>query len=68
MRKEIMKALGLITQLGLAMLMPILLCVLLGAFLDNLFSSSPVCLIIFVIMGVMASFRSLYMITKDFFK
>lgn len=68
MRREIVKALGLLTQIGVAMLVPILLCVVVGAFLDNLFNCSPICLIIFVIMGVMAAFRSLYMITKEYFK
>lgn len=68
MKREIMKALGLLTQVGVAMLVPILLCVVVGSLLDNLFKCSPIFLIIFIIMGVMAAFRSLYMLTKDFIK
>ena len=64
--KAIAKVLGLITQIGISMIVPIFLCVLVGAWLDRLFSSSPLFLIIFVILGVGASFRTLYMITKQF--
>lgn len=68
MGKEILKALGLLTQIGISMLVPILISVIIGSLLDKFFKCDPIFLIIFIIMGVMASFRTLYMITKEYFK
>ena len=68
MRKEILKALGLLTQIGISMLVPILISVFIGSLIDKFFGCSPVFLIIFIIMGVIASFRTLYMITKEYCK
>lgn len=60
---EIMKALSLISQIGLLMAIPIIGCILFGAFLDRVFGSNVVFLIIFTILGVLAAFRNLFMIT-----
>lgn len=66
--KEITKALSMLFQVGITMLVPIFMCVIIGAFLDNIFHTGGICVIIFVILGVGAAFRSLYMLTKSFFK
>ena len=66
--KEIGRALGLITQLGISMLVPILICLCIGVFLDRITGTAPICMIIFIILGVLAGFRSVYMLTLDFYK
>lgn len=66
--KEIGRALGLISQVGISMLVPILICLGIGIFLDRRFATAPVFMIIFIIAGVMAGFRSVYMLTLDYFK
>ena len=66
--KEIGKALSLITQLGISMLVPILICLGIGIFIDDRFGTSPWWMIIFIILGVGAGFRSVYMLTLDYHK
>ncbi|MBQ6555483.1 MAG: AtpZ/AtpI family protein [Firmicutes bacterium] len=63
--KDIGRALGLITQVGISMLVPILLCLCVGAFLDRLFGTSPVLMFIFIVLGVAAGFRSVYMLVAQ---
>lgn len=66
--KETGKVLALLTQLSISMLVPILMCLGVGIFLDDFFNTSPLCLIIFVVIGVGAGFRSVYVLTCGFFK
>lgn len=61
-RREVARALGLITQIGISMVICILGCILIGNFIDKKFDTSPIFLVIFIILGVGAAFRSLYMI------
>ena len=56
--KDIGRALGLITQIGISMLVPILICLGVGVFLDRLCGTSPLLMFIFIILGVAAGFRS----------
>lgn len=65
---DTLKALGLITQIGFSMMIPIGACVWIGQYLDTKFGTSPWLLIIFIIMGVLAAFRNLYMLTISFTK
>ena len=65
--KDIAKALSMLTQVGISMFVPIFLCVLIGNYLDKITNLSPLFLIIFVILGVGAAFRTLYMMVTKFF-
>ena len=67
MDRNSMKAWSLILQLSLSMLVPIILCLFIGIWLDKLFGTEPIFMIFFIIMGIGAGFRSVYMLTKDFF-
>jgi F0F1-type ATP synthase assembly protein I len=67
MDKKVIKALSLITQISLSMLTPILMCLFIGVFLDKLAGTSPLFLLIFILLGIGGGFRSVYMITKAFF-
>ena len=66
--REIGKALALITQIGVSMIVPIFLCLILGSFLDKIFHTGNILMIVFIILGVCAGFRSVYIMTKDFYK
>lgn len=68
MDRKIAKALALITQLGFSMLVPIAFCLYVGVKLDEYFGTSPILLFVFILLGVGAGFRSVYMITRPFFK
>lgn len=59
---NIMKSLSLLSQIGFLMAIPIIGCLLFGNFLDGLCNTSPLFLIIFIILGVLSAFRNLYVI------
>ncbi|MBS5788367.1 MAG: AtpZ/AtpI family protein [Clostridioides difficile] len=59
-RREILRALSLITQLGLTIVVCIVGCTLVGRFLDAKFDTSPILTIIFLILGVGGAFSSSY--------
>lgn len=64
-QKSILQNLALISQVGIMMLVPIFGGVLIGAFLDRFFGTSGIFLIIFVLLGVGASFRNLYVLSMQ---
>lgn len=68
MNRESAKAWALILQIGISMLVPILLCIFVGIWLDKVFDTKPILMIIFIILGVGAGFRSVYVLTRDFYK
>lgn len=62
--KKIISSLAAYGQLGVSMAMCVIVGFLTGKFLDNIFSTSPVFLIIFIIIGIIASYQTLFKITK----
>jgi F0F1-type ATP synthase assembly protein I len=66
LNNDILKALGLINHIAIAMMVPIIICLFIGVYLDNKFDKSPLFLSIFLVIGIAASFRNLYMMTKTF--
>ncbi len=60
---SIASALGLITQIGLNMVITIGMSLFLGKFLDSIFKTSPWLLIVFTILGVLAAFRNMFYMT-----
>ena len=65
-RKEISYALSLITQIGLNIIVTIGLSLFIGKSLDDWLGTSPLFLLIFIVMGVGAAFKVLFKLTmKD---
>lgn len=62
--RDIAKGLALLTQIGLAMLTPIIGCILLGHYLDEKLQTKVLFLIVFTILGVGAAFRNLFYMTN----
>ena len=62
MKLDYLKNLALISQLGFMMVIPIFLCLFFGIWLDGKFGTNGVFVIIFLIIGVMAAFRNLFVI------
>ena len=62
------KALTLVTQLGISMFVPIFLCLFIGLWLDKTFGTSPVFLLLFILIGIYSGFRGVYNLTRSFFK
>ena len=68
-RGEIAAALGLVTQLGVSMFACLFVGVLVGRTLDGWIGTSPLFLIIFMLLGAFASFKVLYdLIIKKWMK
>lgn len=61
-KRSVHKTFALISQLGISMIVPILMCTLLGSWLQEKFSV-PV-FIPFVIMGVLAGGRNVYYMAR----
>lgn len=66
MGKEIARALSLLSQIGISMLVPIFICFFIGSFIDKIFDTSPIFMLIFILLGIGGGFRSIYMLTRDF--
>lgn len=66
MGKAVWKALAMITQIGISMMVPIFLCLFLGIKLDQWFNTNWVVLI-FLILGIAAAFRNVYHMTRTFY-
>ena len=64
-RRQIMRAFGLFTQLGLSMVFCILFGFILGRFLDGLIGIFPVLTVIFSFIGSGAALKVMYDIVKD---
>ena len=59
---SVFRNLALITQIGLSMALPVIFGVLAGRYLDRVAGTGNVLLMVFTIIGVLASFRNLYYI------
>jgi len=61
-RYKILKNLTLLTQIGIVMVVPIMVGLFIGRFLDNKLNTGYLFLFIFLIMGVVAAFVNLFKI------
>jgi ATP synthase protein I len=57
---DVMSLLSLVTQLGLMMVIPILGCTLLGKYIDDKLNTTPIFLLILLILGVGGAFSGVY--------
>lgn len=62
MKYDYLKNLTLISQLGLMMVIPIFLCVFFGIWLDGKVGTNGVFTIVFMLIGVFAGFRNMFVI------
>lgn len=65
-RNEIMQNLALITQLGISMLAPVILCVFAGSWLDGRYGWNTV--LPLLILGILAGVRNCYLLLKPLLK
>lgn len=64
--KKILRAIMMISQIGISMMAPIFLSAFIGYQLDK-WLNTQYWFIIFVLLGVCAAFRSVYVLTKSFY-
>ncbi len=65
---EILRALSLLTQLGLVMISSIILFLVIGLFIDRTFNLNNIGLILFIIIGVISGFIADYQLLSKFLK
>lgn len=62
-KKSVFQSLVLVSQFGISMLVPILLCTLLGVYIGERFSIPIITIPLFVV-GALAGFRNVYVMAK----
>ena len=65
-KKEIVRNLALVSQLGISFMVPVFLCIFIGAWIDKKFGTSTI--LIFVILGILAGMRNSYILIMDILK
>ena len=65
--RQIMKAISLVLQLALTMMVPIFLCLFAGIWLDRRFGTGYI-VIIMLVLGILAGFRNAYYMVVGFTK
>ena len=63
-QKEVFRGFSMVLQFGINMIVPILLCTFIGIFLDRLFSTSFIAIIMFFL-GALAGFRNIFIFAKN---
>lgn len=63
-QKEVFQNFSLVLQFGITMIVPILLCTFLGIFLDKIFGTSFIVIILFFL-GALAGFRNIFILVRD---
>ena len=64
--KHIFKAITMVSQISISMMVPIFLCIFIGHQLDKRFETGY-WFLIFMILGFLASIRNVYYLTKGFY-
>lgn len=67
-KNSVAKALALYTQMGVTMAACIIVSFFIGRLLDGWLGTSPIFLLIFMLIGLIASIRSMYIMVKNQFK
>lgn len=62
-RKDVIKTLAMVTQLGLSVLAPVFLCVFAGVLLDRYFHVNLI--VPLLILGIAAGFRNMYVLARQ---
>ena len=63
-RKNLARGMSLLTQMGLTALVCVALGVFIGYWLDRLFSTAPVFIIIFSILGIVSAIKTMVDVAK----
>lgn len=60
------KGLAMLASMGIAMVVSTFIGLLIGIYLDDYFSTKPWLTIIFLLFGIAAGFRNIYLMTKKY--
>lgn len=68
MKKDIVKNLALISQIGIIMVVNIGICLYIGKYLDDAIGTKYLFLLIFTVLGVMSAFLNIYKLIMSSFE
>lgn len=64
--KSVLRALTMISQISISMLVPIFLCAAIGWWINDRFDK-PIWFVVMIIIGIGAAFRNVYILTLSFY-
>ena len=64
--RGLLKGLAMVTSIGISMVVATFIGLLIGMYLDKVFSTEPYLTIIFLIFGIAAGFRNIFFIMKKY--
>ena len=64
--KGVIKGLALLASLGISMVISTFIGLAIGIYLDRYFSTHPVFTIVFLILGIAAGFRNIYLLARKY--
>ncbi len=62
--RKYIKLLAMVSTMGISMALAIVIAIAIGYYLDKWFQTSPVFFLIFMVLGIIAGFRNIYVIMK----
>ncbi len=62
--RKYIKLLALVSTMGISMGLALVIAIVVGYYLDKWFKTSPVFFLIFMVLGIVAGFRNIYVIMK----
>jgi F0F1-type ATP synthase assembly protein I len=63
-KKNLIKSLGMVSSMGISVVVAIVIGIVIGRQLDKWFGTDPWLFFIFLLFGIIAGFRNIYIITK----
>jgi ATP synthase protein I len=62
--RKYIKLLAMVSTMGLSMVLALVIAITVGYYLDKWFQTSPVFFLIFMVLGIVAGFRNIYVLMK----
>ncbi len=62
--RKYIKLLAMVSTMGISMALAIVIGIIVGYYLDKWFQTSPLFFLIFMVLGIIAGFRNIYVIMK----
>lgn len=62
--RKYIKLLAMVSTMGISMVLALVIAIVIGYYLDKWFQTSPVFFLVFMVLGIVAGFRNIYVIMK----
>lgn len=62
--RKYIKLFAMVSSMGISMVLALVIAIAIGYYLDKWFQTSPVFFLIFMVLGIVAGFRNIYVLMK----